>query len=630
MRMNFWNKRYLVFPIDIILMMTSYFLAHLIRYEDIRLFYIPEQFFVTMTIVVISRSIVFLFSGIYKSLWAYASLHDLVEIIKFTLISSLVSTVAVLFYNRFEAQSRMVPVLDGLILLGFLCIRSLSWRLLRENLKTGSFHGKNTLLIGADKLAVSLLTDLRLHKELGLRPIGFLDDEVAKHGGEIQRLPILGGIESLPNWIVLKKIECVIIAKAGLSPKNISSIRTICSEYKIDLRILPSVTDIFTESTPEKHSLLREIRVEDLLGRDIVSLDIDPIKEYLSGYVILVSGAGGSIGSEISRQVSQFKPSLLVLLDTAETPLYEIDYELRKKYPNLNLQSIVADVKNLSRLSHIFQTYKPGVVFHCAAYKHVPLMELNPSEAVLNNILGTKNIADISKISGVEKFVLISTDKAVNPVNIMGASKRIAELYLQSISLNSKTRFLMVRFGNVLGSNGSVIPRFQSQIQKGGPITVTHPDVVRYFMTIPEASQLVLQAGSMGEEGEIFILDMGEPVKILELAEEMIRLSGLKPYQDIDIQFTGLRPGEKLYEELLLDLEGLKATHHPKIRIAAVTGIQNHLVFLNKLNQLFSLANANKNKEIYQLFKEIIPEYIVHKDYIEETKSPRVGTKDGR
>ncbi len=628
--MNFWNKRYLVFPIDIILMMTSYFLAHLIRYEDIRLFYIPEQFFVTMSIVVISRSIVFLFSGIYKSLWAYASLHDLVEIIKFTLISSLVSTVAVLFYNRFESQSRMVPVLDGLILLGFLCIRSLSWRLLRENLKTGSFHGKNTLLIGADKLAVSLLTDLRQHKELGLRPIGILDDEVAKHGGEIQRLPILGGIESLPDWIILKKIECVIIAKAGLSPKNISSIRSICSEYKIDLRILPSVTDIFTESSPEKHSLLREIRVEDLLGRDTVTLDIDPIREYLAGHVILVSGAGGSIGSEISRQVSQFKPSLLVLFDTAETPLYEIDYELRKKYPNLNLQSIVGDVKNLSRLSYIFQTFKPGVVFHCAAYKHVPLMELNPSEAVLNNILGTKNIADISKISGVEKFVLISTDKAVNPVNIMGASKRIAELYLQSISLNSKTRFLMVRFGNVLGSNGSVIPRFQSQIQKGGPITVTHPDVVRYFMTIPEASQLVLQAGSMGEEGEIFILDMGEPIKILELAEEMIRLSGLKPYQDIDIQFTGLRPGEKLYEELLLDLEGLKATHHPKIRIAAVTGIQNHLVFLNKLNQLFSLANANKNEEIYQLFKEIIPEYIVHKDYIEDTKSSRVGNKDGR
>jgi FlaA1/EpsC-like NDP-sugar epimerase len=626
----FWNKRTLVFPIDVTLMIASYFLAHLIRFEDLAYFYDNKQFYTTLTIVVISRSIVFLFSGIYKSLWAYASLHDLVEIVKFTVLSSLLSTVSVLYYNRFDAQSRMVHVLDGLLLLGFLCLRSLSWRLIRENTKAGNFHGKNTLIIGAEKAAVSILTDLRHHKELGLRPLGFLDDEREKHGGEIQKLPILGGLDSLSHWIQIKNIEYVIIAKPGLSPKNISSIRTICNTHSVELKILPSVNDIFSETMPDKHSLLREVRVEDLLGRDAVVLDIETIRHYLSDHIILVSGAGGSIGSEICRQIAQFKPSQLILLDIAETPLYEIDYDLRKKFPELNLVSLVGDVKNLSRLSTIFQMYKPGVVFHCAAYKHVPLMELNPSEAVLNNVLGTKNIADISKISGVDKFVLISTDKAVNPVNIMGASKRVAELYLQSISPFSNTRFIMVRFGNVLGSNGSVIPRFQNQIQKGGPVTVTHPDVVRYFMTIPEASQLVLQAGSMGEEGEIFILDMGEPVKILELAEEMIRLSGLKPYSDIDIQFTGLRPGEKLFEELLLDIEGLKSTHHPKIQIAAVTGIQNHLVFLNKLNQLFSLANANKNDEIFALFKEIIPEYIIHKDYIEDQDVTKAGIKNGR
>jgi FlaA1/EpsC-like NDP-sugar epimerase len=627
----FWNKRTLVFPIDVTLMVASYFFAHLIRFEDLSYFSNNKQFFITLVIVVLSRSIIFLFSGIYKSLWAYASLHDLIEIVKFTAISSLVSTVAVLYYNRFDAQSRMVHVLDGLLLLGFLCLRSLSWRLLRENSKTaGNLQGKNTLIIGADKAAVSILNDLRQHKELGLRPVGFLDDEKEKHGGEIQKLPVLGGIDSLEKWIEEKEIDYVIIAKPGISPKKINFIRATCIAKKIDLRILPSVNDIFAETLPEKHSLLREIRVEDLLGRDSVTLDIETIRHYLSDHVILVSGAGGSIGSEICRQIAQFKPSQLILLDIAETPLYEIDYDLRKKFPELNLVSLVGDVKNLSRLSSIFQSYHPSVVFHCAAYKHVPLMELNPSEAVLNNILGTKNIADISKLSGVEKFVLISTDKAVNPVNIMGASKRIAELYLQSISPYSKTRFIMVRFGNVLGSNGSVIPRFQSQIQKGGPVTVTHPDVVRYFMTIPEASQLVLQAGSMGEEGEIFILDMGDPVKILELAEEMIRLSGLKPYKDIDIQFTGLRPGEKLFEELLLDLEGLKPTHHPKIRIAAVTGIQNHLVFLNKLNQLFSLANANKNTELFLLFKEMIPEYIIHKDYIEDQDITKAGIRHGR
>lgn len=618
--MSYWNKRYLVFPIDVILMTISYLLAHIIRYEDFHFFH-QDHFFTTLCLVVATRSIVFLFSGIYKSLWSYASIHDLVELIKFTILSSLVSTVVVLFYNRFEAHSRMVLVLDGLILLGFLSLRSLSWRLVRENFKPPFHaHGKNTLLVGVDKMAVSLLSDLREHRELELKPIGFLDDEVQKHGGEIQKLPILGDIESLPKWIAPKGIECVIIAKPSLSSKKISFIREICNAKKIDLRILPSVTDIFTESVSDKYTLLREVRLEDLLGREPVSLEIDSIRDYLGGHVILVSGAGGSIGSEICRQVAQFNPSRLILLELAETPLYELDYELRKKFPELDIVSLVGDIKNLSRLNSIFMEFRPGVVFHCAAYKHVPLMELNPSEAVLNNILGTKNIADISKLTGVEKFVLISTDKAVNPVNIMGASKRVAELYLQSISPNSKTRFLMVRFGNVLGSNGSVIPRFQAQIQKGGPVTVTHPEVVRYFMTIPEASQLVLQAGSMGEEGEIFILDMGKPVKILELAEEMIRLSGFQPYRDIEIQFSGLRPGEKLYEELLLDIEGLKPTHHPKIRIAAVTGIKNHIVFLNKLSQLFSLANSNKNEEIYKLFKEIIPEYVIHKDYIEDSK----------
>ena len=348
---------------------------------------------------------------------------------------------------------------------------------------------------------------------------------------------------------------------------------------------------------------------------------IDSMITKLKGQVILVSGAGGSIGSEICRQVSLFEPESLILLDAAETPLYHIDYELRNKFTNIRYESIVADVKNLSRLGYIFKQYAPTVVFHCAAYKHVPLMEFNPSEAVLNNILGTKNVADISRLSGVDRFVLISTDKAVNPVNIMGASKRASELYLQNITANSKTKFITVRFGNVLGSNGSVIPRFKEQIEKGGPVTVTHPEVIRYFMTIPEASQLVLQAGSMGERGEIFILEMGEPVKILELAEEMIRLSGYQPYKDINIEFTGLRPGEKLYEELLLNLEGIKKTHHPKIKIATSSPIQNQIVFLSKLNQLFSLAKANKNEEIYDLFKEIIPEYQKHIDYISITKN---------
>lgn len=613
-----WNKRYIVLPIDIFFMCSSYILAHWIRYEDWNFTENVENFWSSMLIVISVRILVFLFSDIYKSLWAYASIHDLVEIIKTTLLSSLVSTVALLFYNRFLTYSRMVPILDTLLLLGFLCLRSLFWRLLRDHyLKSPhSEKGKPTLLIGAGKSGIVLLSEIRTQKDLNLDPIGFLDDDPSKIGAYIQGIPVIGEIKKLKEILYDYKIEQVIITQASLPHKTISFIIQTCEEFKINAKILPSITEFINNPLPHVKQI-REIRVEDLLGREACDLELESIRSYLKDYTILVTGAGGSIGSEICRQVSQFEPKEIILLDSAETPLYEIDYELRKKFPNLTYHALVADVKNLSRLDYIFEKFHPSVVFHCAAYKHVPLMELNPSEAILNNVLGTKNIADISRLSGVERFVLISTDKAVNPVNIMGASKRTAELYIQHISPHSKTKFITVRFGNVLGSNGSVIPRFKEQIAKGGPVTVTHPEVIRYFMTIPEASQLVLQAGSMGNKGEIFLLDMGEPVKILELAEEIIRLSGYKPYRDIDIVFTGLRPGEKLYEELLLGEEGIQPTHHPKIRIAKATKLENGLVFQEKLNILFSLAKANKNKEIYDLFQEIIPEYKKHSEYVQ-------------
>jgi FlaA1/EpsC-like NDP-sugar epimerase len=634
--LNFWNKRTLIFPIDLTLMALSYFLAHMIRYETFEFLNNPKRFFTLMALVVTTKGIIFFFSGIYRALWAYASLHDLIEIIKFTIISSLVSVTVILFYNRFEQHSRMVPILDALLLLGFLCIRSLSWRMIREfflnPIKNPSKHGKPTLLIGADQTGVFLINDLKHHNDLGLKPIGFLDDDIGKQGSYLQKLPILGTIQELERCIDENNIKEVIIVKQNLPAKNISTIQTICKSHNVNLRILPSVTEFISGlKTTDHATLLREIQVEDLLGRDTVNLEVESIRSYLTNHTILITGAAGSIGSEITRQIAQFLPSKMILLDSAETPLYEIDYEIQKKFPDLPIVSIVADVKSLSRLQFIFETHKPSVVFHCAAYKHVPLMELNPSEAVLNNVMGTKNVADLSKLHSVERFVLISTDKAVNPVNIMGASKRAAELYIQSIAPNANTNFITVRFGNVLGSNGSVIPRFKSQIEKGGPITVTHPDVIRYFMTIPEASQLVLQAGSMGAKGDIFILDMGEPVKILELAEEMIRLSGFVPYEDIDIEFTGLRPGEKLYEELLLDIEGLKKTHHPKIQIVGGIELNNSLLFLNKLNKLFELAKSNKNIEIYAMFKEIIPEYLNHKEYLnKDLDQKRLVTEDGR
>ncbi|TGL41469.1 polysaccharide biosynthesis protein [Leptospira perdikensis] len=600
-------------------MFLSYFLAHLVRFENIRFLDSYPDFWVCATIVVVSRSLVFLFSGIYRSLWSYASLHDLLSIIKATVLSSLVSTLALLFYNRFYQLSRMVPILDTLILLGFLCLRSLSWRMLREQIfhSDKSKGGTPVLLVGAGKLGSSFLTEIRRNMDLDYQPIGFLDDNLSKKGGYIQGIPILGSTDEIGKILVRYGVKKVIMTVPQPDGRVVSKLMKECESAGADFKILPT----FGEYLSGKPNItqLREVQVEDLLGRPTVDLEIESIRSYLEKKVILVTGAGGSIGSEICRQVALFKPSVLVILDAAETPLYEIDYELRKNFADLNIdiRPVIADVKNLSRISAVFEEHRPSVVFHSAAYKHVPMMEINPSEAVLNNVMGTKNVADVCRLIGVDRFVLISTDKAVNPVNVMGASKRAAEIYLQHISQNSRTKFITVRFGNVLGSNGSVIPRFREQIKRGGPVTVTHPEVIRYFMTIPEATQLVLQAGSMGEHGEIFLLDMGEPVKILSLAEEMIRLSGYTPHKDIHIEFSGLRPGEKLYEELLLNQEGIKKTHHPKIRIAAPLENYNLLLFQNKLNRLFSLAKANKNREVFGAFKDIIPEYKVHDEYIE-------------
>lgn len=598
-------------------MAISYFLAHLIRYEDLRFLEDTSWFFSCMGIVLGTRSLVFLVSGIYRSLWSYASLHDLLEIIKTTLLSSLLATIALLFYNRFYLFSRMVPVLDTLILLSFLCMRSLFWRMVREKI----FHirprdGIPVLLVGAGNLGATFLSEIRRHPELNFNPVGFVDENEKKIGGYIQGIPILGTSYEVESILLNHQIKKVIMTANQPDGRVVSHLKSVCDKAQIEFRILPPLGDFVIENP--KITQLREVEVEDLLGRPTVELEVQSIESYLKDRTILVTGAGGSIGSEICRQIAKFGPKSLVLLDSAETPLYEIEYELKKQLANqhISFNPVIADVKNLSRISSVFEIYQPTVVFHSAAYKHVPMMEINPCEAVLNNVLGTKNISDVSRLSGVERFVLISTDKAVNPVNVMGASKRAAELYLQHISQNSRTKFITVRFGNVLGSNGSVIPRFRDQIKRGGPVTVTHPDVIRYFMTISEASQLVLQAGSMGEHGEIFILDMGEPVKILNLAEEMIRLSGYAPYEQIRIEFSGLRPGEKLFEELMLDQEGIKKTHHPKIRIAAPLENSNLLLFQSKINKLFSLAKSGKDSEIFHAFKDLVPEYKMHEEYL--------------
>ncbi|TGK20027.1 polysaccharide biosynthesis protein [Leptospira fluminis] len=625
--MEHWNRRTLIFPLDLCFMVLSYFLAHLIRFESLSFLQRTDTFLIPLVIVVVCRSVVFLFSNIYRSIWAYASIHDLLEIIKITVLSSFIATTVLLFYNRFDQMSRMVPVLDTILLLSFLCLRSLSWRIFRDQyiIRKTREHGAPTLILGAGKMGASLLSEFRRHSELKLNPVGFLDDDESKIGALIQGVPILGNISKAEDTIRKLGIKQVIIAIKNPDGKLIGKLLKTFESTEVGFKILPSIGSLLFDSP--KIQQLREIRVEDLLGRPVVDLEIESIRSYIRGKSILVTGAGGSIGSEICRQVAVFQPSKLILVDSSETPLYEIDYELRKIFPDSEIEffPVVADVKNLSRVSSVFEAHSPEVVFHSAAYKHVPMMETNPCEAVLNNVLGTKNVADISRLSGVERFVLISTDKAVNPVNIMGASKRVAELYIQHVSRETRTKFITVRFGNVLGSNGSVIPRFREQIQNGGPVTVTHPEVIRYFMTIPEATQLVLQAGSMGERGEIFLLEMGEPVRILSLAEEMIRLSGLRPYIDIPIEFTGLRPGEKLFEELLLDLEGIKKTHHPKIRIAAPLEDNDISSFQARFQAILNAARSNQEKEIFLRFKELVPEYKIHKDYITEEEARTIG-----
>ncbi|MDH5655286.1 MAG: polysaccharide biosynthesis protein, partial [Spirochaetia bacterium] len=438
-------------------------------------------------------------------------------------------------------------------------------------------------------------------------PVGFLDDDPKKIGASIQGVPVLGKISELENILTNLNIEEVIIG-AKIKSSTVREIYRYCENNHLLCKTLPGLSEILSKK--DSRISVRDLKLEDLLGRDAVSLETDGIKKMLEGKNILVTGAAGSIGSEVTKQLINYHPSALILFDQAETPLYEIDHIMKefRKDENTSCIPVIGDVREIDTVKKTLRDYDIHVVFHCAAYKHVPMMEINPGEAIINNIFGTINVANASRDAGVEKFVMISTDKAVNPTNIMGATKRIAEIYCQNLARSTKTKYITVRFGNVLGSNGSVIPLFQKQIANGGPITVTHPDIIRYFMTIPEAAGLVIQAGAMGQEGEIFILDMGEPVKIKDLAEDMIRLSGLVPGQDIKIEYIGLRPGEKLFEELLLKEEGIQPTRHEKIYIAMSRNI--NLETLTELLEGLKLAAYENNRiNVDDIIGRILPEY---------------------
>jgi FlaA1/EpsC-like NDP-sugar epimerase len=470
-------------------------------------------------------------------------------------------------------------------------------------------HGtiRRFLIVGAGNAGEALLREMMRRRDSQYEVVGFVDDDPAKQGTEIHGIPVLGTVDNLPQICKKQSIDEIAIAIPTATRKQLRRVVQVCQGTKIRFSTVPSLMDIAAGKL--QVSQMRDVDINDLLGREVVNLDMEQIQAFLKDKVILVTGAGGSIGSEMCRQVCAFAPRQLLLLEQAENPLFFIEGELRKSFPNVPFESVIADITDRTRIEQVFSHYRPQVVIHAAAHKHVPLMEQNPGEAIKNNVLGTRTVADTADAFGAECFVMISTDKAVNPTSIMGSSKRIAEMYIQDLNKTSKTHFVTVRFGNVLGSNGSVVPIFKQQIAAGGPVTVTHPEMRRYFMTIPEASQLVLQAAAMGAGGEIFVLDMGDPVRIVDLARELITLSGFRPGEDIEIEFTGLRPGEKLFEELSIKGENMLATKHPKIAVwENIPRDRNTL--RTGIERLIEVAHTQNRSQIVRILKELVPNFI--------------------
>ena len=540
--------------------------AYLLRFN----FDLPSSFqsemWRTLLWVAPLQSLIFWYMGLYRGIWRYASLADLRRIFMAVLLAALLIPMVLWMFRIHAVIPRSVLIIDPILLLLAMGGGRLFYRLWKEQGLFGDIklQGEPVLVLGAGEAGVGLSKDLARSREW--HQVGFLDDDADKQGRILNGIKVLGKLDSLPQWAQRFGVSQVIIAMPSATHKARKHAIELANNNGIKALTVPAFDDLLSGRVSV--SQLRAVELDDLLGRDPVQLDDAGLHEQLTDKVVLVTGAGGSIGSELCRQIARFTPRTLVLYDAGEFALYNIEQELNKNYPQLNIVYLAGDVRDDVRLEHVFAEFEPRVVFHAAAYKHVPLMERrNTWQAVRNNVFGTWRVASCAQRHGVEKFVLISTDKAVNPTNVMGTTKRMAEMVCQGLQRTDSTRFVIVRFGNVLGSNGSVIPKFREQIAKGGPITVTHPEITRFFMSIPEAAQLVMQAGCMGKGGEIFVLDMGEPVKIVDLAKDLIRLSGLGE-DDIKIEFTGLRPGEKLYEEVLADNEHTLPTPHPKLRIA--------------------------------------------------------------
>jgi len=600
------QSRYTAFLHDLLMIPLAWFGSYWLRFN---LDGIPAEFWQQalrmLPLVLVVQGSLFWYFGLYRGVWRFASMPDLARILKATLTGVAVAAVAIFFLTRLQGVPRSVFVLDAILLVLLLGAPRFVYRWIKDRRLYGQ-EVKNVLIVGAGQAGEMLVRDLLRDPLHAYRPVAFVDDAPRKLGKDVHGIRVAGACDVIPELAAEFDIQLILIALPSANSRQMQRVVEYCEATGLPFRVLPHMKDLVTGQVGLKE--LREVKIDDLLGRESVSLDWAAITRGVQGSTILVTGGGGSIGSELCRQVGRLKPEHLVIFEQSEFNLYSIELELRRTFPGLRLTALLGDIYDPVAVEQLLRAHRPAVILHAAAYKHVPMLEHQLRVAVKNNVLGTRNLAALADRYGCATFVMISTDKAVNPANIMGMTKRVAEIYCQNLSARSATHFITVRFGNVLGSAGSVIPLFQKQIADGGPVTVTHPEITRYFMTIPEAAQLILQAGTMGKGGEIFVLDMGEPVKISYLAEQLIRLSGKKPGEDIEIVYTGLRPGEKLYEELFHESEKLAGTTHPKILLANSRSM-DFAQLEQVLDRLALACGTDDERQIYALLSELVPEH---------------------
>ena len=639
-------KFWLILCVDVLLIIVAHYLAYVIRFESRLNHRSLQQFFELLPILLIIKIGFFYIAGLYRGMWRYTSLNDIINIFIVSLIATFTIISLLLFGNRFAGFSRSVFILDYFFTFGLISLHRVMIRFLYQkfdgfrSLISSEQHieKKRLLLIGAGDAAERVLREMQDNPAISYNAVGLVDDNPSKIGMKLHGVPVVGLIDDLKEHASRTMAQEALIATVTVNGQQMRRLAALCQSAQLPFKVLPGLGELINGKVSIRN--IRDISYKDLLGREEVRLEQEKIGEYITGKTVLITGAGGSIGSELCRQILRFAPGLIILFDASEENLYNVQMELRHEHANTHTVAVLGKVQDLRLLDSVFRQYHPSVVFHTAAYKHVPLVERNPWQAVYNNIFGTQLLMETSIIHGVERFVLVSTDKAVRPTNVMGASKRVTELLMLAYSASSwdgsfspawmkrrrtndpviqrtnqhptkhTTRFMGVRFGNVLGSSGSVIPLFKRQIEKGGPVTVTDPEVTRYFMSAEEAAQLILQTGSMAEGGEIFILKMGEPIKIAEMARELIKLTGREPDSEIEIRFIGLRAGEKLYEELITEGEGIVDTNHEKIMVLRGERVIPCKILSNHLELLVQHAEELDSRGIKDTLQKIVPEYV--------------------